>query len=227
MHRSGLPRLPPNIGWSAVISNDPYKNYDRAKLFSCLGAYRLRRVPGEDFTYSNFGYGLLGTLLADRANTPYAELVCESVFAPLAMHASRADYRDDFRLIQGHNAGGWPMPPWHTGALQGAGAVRSTVNDMLRFLAVHLPDAAEPLTSEARMAQEPRCDAFGGHRVGLAWFTGPRGNIWHNGGTGGYRSFMAFSPLRRNAVVVLANAAVDAVDSIGAHLLDPDIPLPR
>lgn len=133
-HRSGLPRLPPNLGWSALISNDPYKNYNRLKLFSCLDVYRLRRAPGDGFTYSNFGYGLLGTLLAERADIPYAELVRERIFAPLGMLSSRADHKDDFRLIQGRTAGGWPTPPWHTGALQGAGAVRSTVNDMLRFL---------------------------------------------------------------------------------------------
>lgn len=75
------------------------------------------------------------------------------------------------------------------------------------------------------MTQEPRSDALGGQRIGLAWLTGPRGNVWHNGGTGGYRSFMGFSPLRRKAVVVLANAALDAVDAIGAHLLDPEIEL--
>jgi len=75
------------------------------------------------------------------------------------------------------------------------------------------------------MVQEPRGDAFRGHRVGIAWLTGPRGNVWHNGGTGGYRSFMGFSPLRREAVVVLANAALAAVDAIGAHLLDPGISL--
>jgi CubicO group peptidase (beta-lactamase class C family) len=224
-HRSGLPRLPPNIGWSALISNNPYKNYNRAKLFSCLDAYRLRRAPGDDFEYSNFGYGLLGTLLADHADMSYAELVQERVFAGLAMLSSRADYKDDFRLIQGHTAGGLPTPPWQTGALQGAGAVRSTINDMLRFLAIHLTAIDEPLAPEARMTQEPRSDAFGGHRIGLAWLTGSRGNVWHNGGTGGYRSFMGFSPSRREAVVVLANAALDAVDAIGAHLLDPDIAL--
>jgi CubicO group peptidase (beta-lactamase class C family) len=223
-HRSGLPRLPPNIGWSALISDDPYKSYNRAKLFSYLDGLRLRHLPGESFEYSNLGYGLLGTLLADRADVSYAQLVDERVFAPLAMLSSRADYRDDFRLIQGHSAAGKPAPPWHAGILHGAGAVRSTIDDMLRFVSVHLAAAPEPLASDARVAQEPRSNAEG-QRIGLAWLTSPRGYVWHNGGTGGYRSFMGFSPLRGQGVVVLANAALGAVDTIGAHLLDPRVPL--
>jgi len=223
-HRSGLPRLPPNLGWSALLSDDPYESYNRGKLFSGLDRLRLRHLPGESFEYSNLGYGLLGTLLADRADTTYAELVGERVFAPLAMLSSRADYRDDFRLIQGHTAAGKPVPPWHAGTLHGAGAVRSTVNDMLRFVSVHLAGAPEPLASDARMVQEPRSNAEG-QRIGLAWLTSPRGYVWHNGGTGGYRSFMGFSPSRRQGVVVLANAAIGAVDAIGTHLLDPRIPL--
>lgn len=218
-HRSGLPRLPSNIGWPALTSNDPYAHYNRARLFSYLDGCRLQRVPGEGFSYSNLGYGLLGTLLADRADMSYAELVRERVLAPLSMGSSRADYSEDYRLIQGHTASGVPAPPWHTGALQGAGAIRSTLNDMLRFAAVQLSNVGEPLAAEAQLTQEPRSDAFGGHRIGLAWLTDPHGNVWHNGGTGGSRSFMGFSRVRRTAVVVLANAAIEAVDTLGRDLL--------
>jgi D-alanyl-D-alanine-carboxypeptidase/D-alanyl-D-alanine-endopeptidase len=224
-HRSGLPRLPLNIAWSDLISDDPYRTYNRGKLLSFLDGYRLPFAPGDEFVYSNLGYGLLGTLLADRADQSYAGLVRERVFTPLAMHATRADYGEDFRLLQGHTADGAPTPPWHFGTLQGAGAARSTVNDLLRFLAIHLPAAAAPLCAEARLTQTPCADAVEGQRIGLAWFTDSRGNVWHNGGTGGSHSFMGFSPVRRQAVVVLANAAVDAIDILGAHLLDAGLPL--
>ena len=53
-----------------------------------------------------------------------------------------------------------------------------------------------------------------------------KGIIWHNGGTGGYRTFMGFDPEARAGVVVLANASTPAgPDDIGRHLLDPDSPL--
>ena len=50
--------------------------------------------------------------------------------------------------------------------------------------------------------------------------------VWHNGGTGGYRSFIGFDLKRRVGVVVLSNTSTEAgVDDIGFHLLDTRLPL--
>ena len=64
-------------------------------------------------------------------------------------------------------------------------------------------------------------------RVGLAWQTGHGTNrtiVWHGGGTGGYRTLIAFDPAKRIGVIVLTNFASGA-DDIGFHLLDPALPL--
>ncbi len=63
--------------------------------------------------------------------------------------------------------------------------------------------------------------------IGLAWriVRRPAGPILtHNGGTGGFHSYLGFDPARRVGVVVLANSSVD-LDDIGRHLLDPTLPL--
>jgi len=64
--------------------------------------------------------------------------------------------------------------------------------------------------------------------MGLAWhrLTTPAGNtlVWHNGGTGGYRTFAGYDERSGLGVVVLANSAV-SVDDIGMHLLDASVPL--
>ena len=64
--------------------------------------------------------------------------------------------------------------------------------------------------------------------MGLAWhrLTTPAGNtlVWHNGGTGGYRSFAGYDERSGLGVVVLTNTAV-SVDDIGMHLLDASVPL--
>jgi len=50
--------------------------------------------------------------------------------------------------------------------------------------------------------------------------------VWHNGGTGGYRSFIGFDPKLRIGVVVLSNVSTNAgVDDIGRHLLDASFSL--
>ena len=69
--------------------------------------------------------------------------------------------------------------------------------------------------------------AFTDSSIGLAWFTTPvTGDqvVWHDGGTGGYRSFAGFLRNKKLGVVVLANSDFD-VDDLGFHLLDPSQPL--
>jgi hypothetical protein len=61
-------------------------------------------------------------------------------------------------------------------------------------------------------------------RVGLAWITTYRGIVWHNGGTGGYRSFLGFTGDRRHGVIVLTDSAV-GVDDLGLATLEADAPL--
>jgi CubicO group peptidase (beta-lactamase class C family) len=63
--------------------------------------------------------------------------------------------------------------------------------------------------------------------VALAWHILKRGDneiVWHNGGTGGYRSWLGFDLKKRIGVVVLSNSA-NGVDDIGQHLLDPSLPI--
>ena len=61
-----------------------------------------------------------------------------------------------------------------------------------------------------RMAREPRADFAAGRRIGLGWITntGDKASdvVWHNGGTGGYRSFIGAVPGAKAGLVVLTNA---------------------
>ena len=66
-------------------------------------------------------------------------------------------------------------------------------------------------------------------QIALGWHVTQLGDgrelVWHNGGTGGYRSYMAYEPKSRTGVVVLSNVSEPGVDDIGMHLLDPETPL--
>ena len=64
-------------------------------------------------------------------------------------------------------------------------------------------------------------------KVGLGWVirvSDDRETIWHNGGTGGYRSFAGFVRGGGTGVVVLTNS-LTSVDDIGFHLLDSSFPI--
>jgi len=68
--------------------------------------------------------------------------------------------------------------------------------------------------------------SFPGSEIGLGWLIVQNDPeiIWHNGGTGGYRSFIGFDKEGQKAVVVLSNLARegDYIENIGLHILDPN-----
>jgi serine-type D-Ala-D-Ala carboxypeptidase/endopeptidase len=157
-----------------------------------------RRSPGRKIRYSNCGAGLLGHVLALRAGTSYGELVAERIARPLGMADTSIAVPEDKldRFAQGHNRRGRPVSNWDIPALAGAGALRSTVADLLRFLAAQLGAAPQPLAETIQMTHEPRA-RFGAFEVGLGWLMLPvRGRpfnvLWHDGGTGGFRSVAGF-----------------------------------
>lgn len=225
-HMSGLPRLPNNL--SPRDMANPYVDYTAEKLYAFLAGHKLRRAPGAQFEYSNVGGGLLGHVLELRAGVAYESLVATRVLQPLGMTRTRIALSDTDRsaLAAGHNPGGQVTPPWDLGVLAGAGALRSTAADVLRFLAAniqaHANSSVAPLAAALRLTHEPRHSIGPGAEIGLGWIirATPSGKIYmHDGGTGGHRSFAAFDPLRRVAVVVLSASAAD-VTELGLTLLD-------
>lgn len=170
--------------------------------------------------------GLLGHVLALRLGKSYFDAIDERILQPLGMRETRIDLSASMRarLAPGHNAGGSAVPNWDIPTLAGAGALRSTVDDMLRFLAANANPASTPLGRIFESTHAPRASTGSpAMSVGLGWhlLNRPIGPIvWHNGGTGGYRAFLGFDPAKRVGVVLLTNSAITA-DDVGFHLIDP------
>jgi CubicO group peptidase (beta-lactamase class C family) len=130
------------------------------------------------------------------------------------------------RMATGHNAMLAPVVNWDFPTLAGAGALRSSVNDMLTFLEAFLGYKESPLAPAMKTMFEVRRPVA---KIGLGWFVSSvhdRELAGHDGGTGGFRSWAGCDPAERVGVVVLANAATAiGVFDIGMHLLDPTWPL--
>lgn len=234
-HRSGLPRLPGNF----TVTNmaNPYAAYTVPQLYEFLSGHTLRRDPGAEFEYSNLGVGLLGHVLALRAGTDYEPLVRAKVLGPLGMKSTAITLTPELaaRMAQGHNARLEPVSNWDLPALAGAGALRSSANDMLNFVAAHagLPRAADSSASPDPVAASmltTRRPAMGPAEVGLGWMVSKRGEVEvvsHGGATGGFEAFAGFNPKTRVGVVVLSNtqSLPVSIEDIGRHLLDPAVPL--
>jgi D-alanyl-D-alanine-carboxypeptidase/D-alanyl-D-alanine-endopeptidase len=217
---SGLPRVPFNL--LPKDPANPYADYDTAKLKAFLAQYQLPRDPGAEYEYSNLGLGLLGYALAQSEHADWGALAGEKILGPLGMTMSGQAFSDAMRahLAPGHDLTGNTVKNWDIDALAGAGAIRSTANDMLRYLKANMGIGPSPLAAAMKLAQEPRSDVNTNRRIGLAWMTNRSGIVWHNGETGGYRSFIGFTADRRHGVVILSNTAVD-LDDLGFTSLNP------
>ena len=227
MHTSGLPRIMTNLPSTDPLN--PYAGYSTAQLYDFLNEYELSRDPGATYEYSNPGVALLGHLLARRAGTSYETLLRQRILAPLGMRSTFISIPPDAKkhLAQGHDARLQPVPDWDLGALAGAGALRSTANDLLRFLSAQLRKRKSPLAPAMKRALASRRQ-FGDDDVAFSWEVaklGDREIYWHHGRTGGYRSYVGFDPAHGNGVVVLSNVAID-VDDIGRQLLAPHATAP-
>jgi CubicO group peptidase (beta-lactamase class C family) len=233
-HTSGLPRMPANF--RPKDPENPYADYSVDALYSFLSSYELHRDIGVKFEYSNLGFGLLGIGLAQRAGTDYEKLVVIRICDPLGMSSTRISLSESMRkrLAVGHSADLVKASVWDIPTLAGAGALRSSANDLLAFLAgvmgrsdnpraKAVADAQKLALAMSRPTGEPFIDA------GLGWTIDTRGGgeiIWKNGGTGGYRTFIGYSPKTGVGIVALSNAATeDGVDDLGLHLLDARYPL--
>jgi CubicO group peptidase (beta-lactamase class C family) len=232
-HRSGLPRLPDNL--DATNLDRPYESYSAQNLYEFLRRWQPSRAPGSESEYSNLGAGLLGHLLARRAGVNYEELVARRIFGPLGMNASSAPSKppQHDQLGKPHDADGNVVPAWiFSDALGGAGAIRSTAGDMLRFLQAQLDPPKTSLGQAIRLSQARQNQFVAGNDIGLGWLIDRRGFLWHNGETRGFHSFAAFSPEHHAGVVVLCDTAAAQIDSVGMQLICRQIgagpgPLPR
>jgi CubicO group peptidase (beta-lactamase class C family) len=230
-HTSGLPRMPSNF--QPKDPGNPYADYTVAQLYQFLSGYQPTRDIGSQFEYSNLGGGLLGLALARRAGTQYEALVRSRITGPLGMTSTGIALTPEMkaRLAVGHNDKLAAVSNWDLGALAGAGALRSSANDMLTFLAANLGYVKSPLAPAmaSMLADRGKTGIPAFPEIGLGWLIAkPSGYeiVFHNGGTGGYRSFIGFDPKNRVGVVVLSNTFTAAgVDDIGMHLLNSKAPL--
>jgi len=181
-------------------------------MYALISGYSLQREPGAEFEYSNVGMGLLGHALARAAGTDLRSLLRDRVLGPLGMNDTHytLDEIPEELLVQGHYGGQVASPVVASEALAGAGGLRSTAEDMLKFLAANVGPPDSDLTRAMRDTHLPRRPMGAGNRsVGLAWWTytlNGRPLIQHDGDTDGFTARLAFAPEGRVGMVVLANS---------------------
>lgn len=220
-HSSGLPRIPDNMKFTDP--ENPYADYREEDLYAFLNTHQLAQAPGKQIEYSNLGAGLLGHLLSLQAKSSYEDLVRTRIAVPLKMSSTtiNVDKESQSRFAPGHTGDGQPAPLWDLSVLAGAGGVRTTVNDMLRFATANLAPPKTKLGKAIEMAwavhQKPlaKIDL----PLGLGWHLLPDGTHWHNGQTGGFHSMILINRNTKTGVVLMTNTATPEVDQLATDLL--------
>lgn len=216
-HTSGMPPAPPNLG---VPPNpaDPYGHYAAGHFGAFLRGYQPSAPPPLPFTESVIGMGVLGHALSRKAGLNYGHALRDLVCKPLHLEDTTARLSDEQqpRLVPGHTARGVPVPGWTFPALPGAGALCSTVPDLLRFLDAHLGRGDEALVRALRLSHVPRAQARG-HQVALGWrVSRVRGQTvtWCSAVTGGYVGFLGFVEEAGVGAALLSNHAPSRLASL-------------
>ncbi len=217
LHASGLPPLPPSLAARANAA-DPYGHYGEDALYADLLHTQLEHAPGQEIVYSNYGVGVLGFVLGRKIGGGYWKALHDRVLAPLALHDTYIDVpaAAAARRATGTNDDLSPVPPWTFDALAGAGALVSTARDQLALIDAELDANAgskQTLRPAMRLTQEEQLRDTSDN-VGLGWQIDSAGHYWHNGGSGGFRSFLTFDPKYRRGIVVLASTATTLVDHV-------------
>ena len=225
-HTSSLPRMPDNF--SPANPANPYIDYSEEQLYAFLNSYELPRAVGSQYEYSNYAVGLLGHLLSAKNNTTYEDLMVEIIARPLDMKQTRITFSPEMEenLAMGHR-GRIQVENWDLTTLAGAGAIRSTAVDMIKYVAANMGKEKTKLYPAMQLAHKNSRTEGAEPMVGLGWHTQVLDGekiIWHNGGTGGYRTFAGFTDDGKKGVVVLCNSTTGA-DDLGIHLLHPSSPL--
>ena len=206
-HTSGLPRLPDNLDAGAV-EDDPYAHYDEKLLLAYLTSAKLEGEGPYSCSYSNLGVGLLGHLLGKVDETSWEKAMLEKICLPLGLNDTSVHPGPMLPLATPH-AGEKGVKPWHLDALAGAGALRSTAADLLKFGEAMLHPEQTPLKDAWAIALQAQADAPAmGGQIGLGVFLGMREGerfLSHDGGTGGYSSSLQVIPAKGIVRVALIN----------------------
>jgi CubicO group peptidase (beta-lactamase class C family) len=216
--------LPENAEREAGQANDPAKNsvreaaalekYTREDFFRDLRGVNLTREPGAKFGYSNAAAQLLGLILERVYGRSYEELVRIKITGPLKMSDTKVTLTTsemaDFP--KGHGAGGAFLPAL-SARFPAASSLKSTTEDMLKYIAWHLAESDEAVKLSHRPAGTTVWSQDNNFTVGLNWQvlkSSGRRQIFQHGNVPGHHSMCVLFPELNLGIIVLTNEEVRA-----------------
>jgi CubicO group peptidase (beta-lactamase class C family) len=225
-HTSGLRE------WSDIAMLDGWPRTTRAYSDDDLLNIVKRQsgtnfAPGTQWSYSNTGYNLAEIIVSRITGSSLAQYTKDRMFNRLGM--THTSWRDDYtRVVPGRaiayskkTDGFHQLMPFEN--TYGHGGLLTTVGDLLIWNDHML--GYDP-TTQALVAEQARPGHLDSGRplhYGLGLFIDEykdQPEIWHDGSTAGYLSFLAQYPQSKLSVAVLCNSDLAKVKQYGHSIVD-------
>ncbi len=204
-HTSGLPRMPNNYAYYPESSHDA-RAYSLESLQEYLESdLELINNPGEDYIYSNLGYGILGYLVSIFMNRDYEKLLQKVICRPYQMRNTTTNInKTRSLLVAGKDKNGNTIDNYDLGILSPSGGAFSNISDMTKFIKANFNE--DVLLS----LQRQETYGWGNFGMALGWHIIKIGGsncewYFHSGGMEGYRSSVYMDTRSKRAVIVLSN----------------------
>lgn len=176
-HTSSLPFNVENLPYNAAVSE---KN--KAAFNHFLQTWTAPFKPGTKMLYSNFGFGILGMILAKSEQTTLPVLIKQNLLNPLGMGSSGLDISPEKQknLASGFTEQGKLVKHLPSGLLPGAWAMKVSPKDMQNYLKVAL--GVSPVSEKIYKAMVASQMAYyvmpeQGTMLGLGWAITPLDKI--------------------------------------------------
>lgn len=220
-HTSGIPDLMAQANWGNVRVTP----HTPEQLLANASRYGLQFQPGEKVRYNNVGFNLAAYIVSRASGVPYEDYIQREFFAPLGMEHTGSDaHGDTTGLAMGYGlfpAGLTPQPLANVSVVYGAGALYSTLDDLLMWnLALHngrvlKPESYADLIRDHSPADTPKERGRAHRAYGYGVFMNSLGErvspsfsesqIYHTGSWSGFRNLVTYEPTQKITVVVLSN----------------------
>ncbi|MES3038890.1 MAG: serine hydrolase domain-containing protein [Bdellovibrionota bacterium] len=230
-HHSGLPRMPDNFFSTDPLN--PYKDYDAAKMFEFLKGYNPQTEGPYPFEYSNIGVGLLGYLLSEKLHQQsYGDYLKQNLLHPMGLVYTKTEFagNDLDTAARGHDGFLTEVPYWDLNVLAGAGQIKSTMADIMKYGIANLHADNSELGNAMKLTQTPRANTNSETaKMGLGWMivkSGTHTFSTHSGGTGGFSSNIIIDREQKIVAAVLSNTD-NPTDCILAPVFDLPCEIPE
>jgi D-alanyl-D-alanine carboxypeptidase len=205
-------------------AGEPWGNSGSAPMFrwESSGAELIRTVhqevlleqePGTVYSYSNFGYCLLGRVIEEVTGDDYDEWILEHVLEPCGAGSMQigtmGKRRRPDREVTYYDAEGKVAPEFGIARMDAHGGWIATAEDLVRFaMAVDGLDAPSELL-EAETRADMLRPTFEDNGYAMGWSVNRYGNHWHTGSLPGTASMLGVTQ-DGTCWAILVNKRADA-----------------